>query len=319
MKFHLDIDEFVEAINASGKNLNINPLFIEKDYWITLVLKHLAESKYAQSVVFKGGTSLSKAYRIVDRFSEDIDIAVINASEMTGNQVKTLIRNVEKKITTDLTEIETPNITRKGSKFRKSVFSYPGISDLGISSGISDRMIIEINFFANPYPYEQVQVQSFIGEYLESAGFTDLVSKYGLGSFGLNVLNKKRTMLEKIVSLIRFSFDKDPVASLSGKIRYFYDIYFLLNDPDCSNYINSAEFKTDFADLIEHDKSEFDEPEGWKEKGISDSPLISNFSNIWIRLKGVYINELSLLAFTEIPDKKVVEDSFAQLVSTISD
>ncbi len=51
-------------------------MYLEKDYWICRSLKMLSESKEKEVAVFKGGTSLSKAYRLGNRFSEDIDIVI---------------------------------------------------------------------------------------------------------------------------------------------------------------------------------------------------------------------------------------------------
>jgi len=92
MNLHNDLNAFKDAIEATSTGLNILPEFIEKDYWISLVLMRLAGSKYVNSVVFKGGTSLSKGYKIIDRFSEDVDIAVIGADSNSGNKIKSLIR-----------------------------------------------------------------------------------------------------------------------------------------------------------------------------------------------------------------------------------
>ena len=105
------LKDFKSLIKEAADFFDIRDVFIEKDYWITLVLKRLAESEYSDSVVFKGGTSLSKGYKIIKRFSEDVDIAIINASGFTGNQLKNLIRHVEKTISIDLTEIDTPGVT----------------------------------------------------------------------------------------------------------------------------------------------------------------------------------------------------------------
>jgi len=69
MNLHQDKNSFAAAIQTTSDKLNILPVFVEKDYWITLVLKRLAESKYNESVVFKGGTSLSKGFKLIDRFS----------------------------------------------------------------------------------------------------------------------------------------------------------------------------------------------------------------------------------------------------------
>jgi len=95
MILHDDDNLFYRAIKETSDNIGIADYFIEKDYWITLVLKRLSESKYVDSVVFKGGTSLSKGFKIIKRFSEDVDIAILNTNKLSGNQTKTLIRSVE--------------------------------------------------------------------------------------------------------------------------------------------------------------------------------------------------------------------------------
>jgi predicted nucleotidyltransferase component of viral defense system len=64
MKLHLERTVFEELIKLTANELNVNPLFIEKDYWITVVLSRLAKSKYVDVSVFKGGTSLSKGYNL---------------------------------------------------------------------------------------------------------------------------------------------------------------------------------------------------------------------------------------------------------------
>ena len=125
MKLHKDSKTLQAIIRAAAQKLQISDVFVEKDYWITLVLKQLSDSKYYNETVFKGGTSLSKGFNLINRFSEDIDLAIISNPEKSGNQTKTLIREVEKSITNGLIEIDTPGVTSKGSKFRKSIYRYP--------------------------------------------------------------------------------------------------------------------------------------------------------------------------------------------------
>lgn len=67
-------------------------------------------------------------------------------------------------------------------------------------------------------------------------------------------------MLEKLVSLIRFSFAESPAKELATKIRHFYDLYYLTKDEECANYLQSTEFQNDLSELIIHDKQEFNEP-----------------------------------------------------------
>lgn len=94
MKLHTDQQLFKDAINfasrpATDGGLGISPLFIEKDYWVSRSLKLMAEHDKDGRAVFKGGTSLSKAYGIGARFSEDIDVAISDAWTLSGNQLKT--------------------------------------------------------------------------------------------------------------------------------------------------------------------------------------------------------------------------------------
>ena len=59
---HQNTELFKSAVKETSDSLNIRDFFIEKDYWISLALKRLSNSKYADTAVFKGGTSLSKAH-----------------------------------------------------------------------------------------------------------------------------------------------------------------------------------------------------------------------------------------------------------------
>jgi predicted nucleotidyltransferase component of viral defense system len=313
MKLHNNKEAFNSAILVTSNSTGIAPDFIEKDYWISLVLKRLSESRYVDSVVFKGGTSLSKGHKLIDRFSEDVDVAVIITPGTSGNQIKTLIRTVEKEIATDLIEIEVNGVTSKGSRFRKAVYEFPLILKQKQKAAIPESIIVEINSFANPFPYTKVAIQSLIGEYLQSQNQKKLIEKYDLGAFEVNVLNKEQTLIEKLVSLIRFSFSDNIIESISGKIRHFYDLYYLLKDKDCNSYVSSEEFITQFNNVLTHDQEQFDDPLGWKDKDCKESPLIKDFDNLWNIIKTSYENELSMLAYSEIPDEKEVKESFEKV------
>jgi hypothetical protein len=233
---------------------------------------------------------------------------------LSGNALKTKIRNIEKEITTDFTEIVEPNITSKGSMFRKSVFEYPSLISGALSGNSAKRIIVEINSFANPYPYLQQEISSFITEFLSSTNQQGIIEEYGLQAFSLNVLDKRRTMIEKLVSLVRFSFSENPTQAIAGKIRHFYDLYYLAQDAECTEYIQSTQFKTDFSELLAHDKEAFDTPEGWRTKEIAESPLVTNFPTLWESLRTVYQNELTQLVFSGMPKEEEVAQSFQKLI-----
>ena len=314
MKLHKDIKLFADTIRAASQQLNIIPIYIEKDYWITLVLNQLANSKHSENIVFKGGTSLSKSYGLINRFSEDVDIAVTNISTLTGNQLRTLIRTIEKEMTINLIEKHVEGVSSKGSMFRKSVFEYPTFDP----KNASNKFIVEVNSFANPSPFQKLSIESFITTFLTKTGNLNYIQRYDLQPFKINTLDKRQTLLEKLVSLIRFSFDKNPIQSISSKIRHFYDLFYLLSDAECAAFIQTEDFTKQFNAILNHDKVAFDIPEGWNQKAIKDSPLISSYTSIWNQIKHTYTKELSALAFTEIPSEKNVFEKFQTLIQMIT-
>lgn len=313
MTLHLEKILFHELINLTAAELKINPLFIEKDYWITVVLKRLSESKFESESVFKGGTSLSKGYELIERFSEDVDIALINNNAKTGNEIKSIIRSIEKEMTKDLSELQVAGVTSKGSRFRKSVFEYKSTN----AKNQSNKLIVEVNSFANPFPFKRLVIKSLIFDFLTQSKNEKYIEQFKLEPFEVNVLNKEQTLLEKTVSLIRVSFESNPVESIAKKVRHFYDLYFLMNDAECVEFVKSNKFKNEFEKILKHDKEMFDEPIGWKNKSLAESPLINDFDNIWKQVKETYKTELSVLAYTPIPDEKKVAGRFMELMKRL--
>jgi predicted nucleotidyltransferase component of viral defense system len=293
--------------------LNIPYVFVEKDYWITLVLSRLAKSKYVNESVFKGGTSLSKGYNLIERFSEDVDIAIINDKGKTGNEIKTIIRTIEKEITPDLKELQMDGVTSKGSRFRKSVFEYVTTE----KGNANNKLIVEINSFTNPFPYLRLTIQSMVFDFLMQTNNEKYIEQYNLQSFEVNVLSKEQTLLEKMVSLIRFSFKENTVESISEKIRHFYDLYYLMKSPECIEFVASDSLKKQFDTILGHDREMFEEPKDWQNKSISESPLVTNFSTLWKQIKEKYQTELSALAYRPIPDDKDVAKCFSEIIKRI--
>jgi predicted nucleotidyltransferase component of viral defense system len=313
MKLHHDKKLFSDTLRSAAQHLNIKLEFVEKDYWITLVLSRLAKSKYVDESVFKGGTSLSKGYSLIERFSEDVDIAIINEKSKTGNEIKNIIRAIDKEITTDLTEVQMDAVTSKGSRFRKSVFEYITIE----KANTNNKLILEINSFANPFPYQRLHIKSMVFDFLTQTKNEKYIEQYNLQPIEVNVLCKEQTILEKMVSLIRFSFKENTVEGISEKIRHFYDLYYLMKNQECIDFVAADLFKKQFNSILQHDREMFDEPLGWQNKSIADSPLVANFSIVWKQVKDKYRSELSALAYRPIPNEIEIAECFEKLIERI--
>lgn len=86
MKLYNDKETFSELVEIASDYYKIDPAFVEKDYFVTLLLKELAAR--VPNLLFKGGTSLSKCYRVIDRFSEDIDLTLDENYQTQGQKNK---------------------------------------------------------------------------------------------------------------------------------------------------------------------------------------------------------------------------------------
>lgn len=324
MRLHENKALFQDTILAAERpveegGLGIKSLFMEKDYWIARALKLMAANDPDRRAVFKGGTSLSKVYKIGSRFSEDIDVAITDAGSLSDNQKKKMITRIVHGMSDGLEEIHIDGQTRKSSKYRKEFFHYPRvIRSYGAEPVKPGQILIEVTTFANPYPFEIKSVSSFIYDFLLRQGAEDIIEEYELRPFLLPVLDKRRTLTEKMVSLVRYSLAQDCIKELSAKIRHFYDIHFLINDAEVNRYFISDVFLRDFTSLFAEDQERFEQPDGWQFRSISDSPLFLSLDAIWAQLESVYATELPALAYTRIPSSDAVKHSLNKILTRIS-
>lgn len=323
MRLHENTQLFADAIEAAARpkqegGLGIKSIFIEKDYWICRSLSLMADGDKDNRAIFKGGTSLTKAYGIGTRFSEDIDIAIAEAWTLSGNQLKNLIRRTSKNMTTGLEELVIPGLTSKGSHYHKAFYTYPQAIDVPQSGAIkAGQILVEINSFANPYPFQRRTLSSFLFDFLQAFGNSDLIEEYGMQPFSVNVLDRRRTLTEKLVSLIRCSLADLYMPQLTAKIRHFYDLHHLLQDEECRNYLYSETFIDDFASLLEHDRQSFGKPEGWRDRRLKDSPLMTDLSQVWDGLRSTYLSELPDLAYRPVPEPVAIEGSIRELMKVL--
>ena len=317
MKLHETKEQLADAIRITSAELGIPQKFVEKDYWICQILQRLSRMPQAERTVWKGGTSLTKGYGIIQRFSSDVDLAIIGEG-LSNNQQKKLVLHLGKDTTIDLEETEEFGESIKNSRFRKTYHSYPSVIDRTDTSldFLGNYVIVEINTYGNPYPFVRQFVKPFITEMMEKRQLEDLIAQLDMAPFELNVLDKRRTMCEKVVSLLRFSFEEDPMAGLTSKVRHFYDLHFLMKDKECHEYLDSS-FPVELRELVAHDKAEFDRPPLWKTSDVLQSPLLTSFSEMWKRIAPVYQSEVGALSFGKLPKPEDVSQSMDSLIRIV--
>ena len=285
MKLHESPSDFEQVILATAQRLNIPDVFVEKDYWVTLVLYRLSQYSQKSKIVFKGGTSLAKAYGLRERFSEDVDLAMTDIGALTGSQVKTLIANVSKELTKSPLADVNDERTSKGSRFRRTVHQFPRLSLSAEFGAASPHLLLEINSFTDPSPMINRKIRSFIGDFLASQSPDDLV-KYDLDFFEVQVLGVDRTYVEKLMGLIRHSFSGP--QEVRAKIRHLYDLARLEANADILRLKgNATHFKWIVHQVKETDRRNPDFSGDWLDQDLSQAPLFIS-SEIKAAMKAAY-------------------------------
>lgn len=236
MNLHQDQELFKQAIAATAQRMKIPEIYIEKDYWVTLALKTIFESELGKYTVFKGGTALSKCYKLIERFSEDIDLVVIKGASENDNQLKRKLKGITALVSKVIPEIGIEGITHKVGMIRKTAHAYNMGDFDGEYGQVRPRIIVEVTWLGNSEPFTYAEVNSYVADMMLANGQHQLVDKYGLQRFTVKVLTKERTICEKIMSLVRFSHTENPYGDLANKIRHIYDIHLILKDQEVAGF-----------------------------------------------------------------------------------
>ena len=215
---HKNSELFLQAINIVSQEKNILPEIIEKDYYVTLILKFLSEK--IPFIVFKGGTSLSKCHNIIKRFSEDIDIAI--DTEISKSQKKNIKQSIIE--VANFLELEITNIdeTRSRNNYNKYIFAYKSVLE-SENTFLKSGVILETSYITISFPTENKIVSSFIGNMMKTES-PDFIETFGLSDFTMKTQCIERTFIDKVFALCDYYLQN----KISSHSRHIYDIYKIL-------------------------------------------------------------------------------------------
>lgn len=236
---------------------------IEKDWWVSAVLRALFALPYSGAMSFKGGTSLSKCWHLIDRFSEDVDIAVDReflgyGGELSRTQVSDKLRRAACSFVRERLQFDLRNkMVEQGipkDKFKVVVRITPvttvdpEIVSVEYDSAfqslpyVSHSVKIEVSGRSMSEPLEDVGIRSIIEDVLPDAPFSE-------GKFIVPTVKPERTFLEKICLLHEeFHKDDDEVRILRMS-RHLYDIVMIMKSPAAERALADREL---FASVVEH-------------------------------------------------------------------
>ncbi len=285
MNLHESQDIFLELTQSTATDRSIPAIYVEKDYWVTQVLKRLSESEYGDAVVFKGGTSLSKAHKLIERFSEDIDLALRDGHGLGSGKQRRVMKGIEDAATQDLTYIRGHPLESKHGRFRKTAYAFPARSDTAELGQVGDTLLIEINSFANPEPLSTMPIATLIHDFLIRIDRVDLIYQHELETFPVHVLSVERTLCEKIMGLVRAGHESDALAEFRRRIRHLYDIVMILQVTKYREFVESDALVEMISEVREWDRRSMPGASAWLDPPLKDALIVADAKNLWSNLR----------------------------------
>lgn len=207
-------DQWREIIETVAAEERRTTQMVEKDTIQSMIILDLSKSEIP--FVFKGGTSLSKAYGLIDRFSEDIDLSMNRKpTESEKKKTKNIITEIGERMGFKLAN---PNDIQSRHNYNKYVFEYESLF-----SDIPLEMIIETSFYQAVYPVGVHTVHSFIGRFCKERDIV-LPIPFDAANVEMRVQSLERTFVDKIFAICDYRI-KDMQDRDS---RHLYDIAKLL-------------------------------------------------------------------------------------------
>ncbi len=218
MLLHKDRELFAAVIKAASNELGMPVPIIEKDYYVTMILRQLALN--TAGCVFKGGTSLSKCHHAIDRFSEDIDITFAN--KLTQGERKNLknevIYNISKYL--DIPIIDWEN-TRSRRDYNCYTFKYEPIEG-AFPDSIITGVKMEVVLGSVAFPTVEMDVDNYVYQVLKKEN-EDIIEKYDLNPFRMEIQSIERTFIDKVFALCDYYLQNN----INKHSRHIYDLYML--------------------------------------------------------------------------------------------
>lgn len=224
-------DDLDALVGLTAEHLGINAAYVEKDFWATEVLR--AASRPAQVAagevrfLFKGGTSLSRIYRITERFSEDIDLLAEFPDGLGATARHRVLKSVDRAVSAHLGIDGVAGSSETGVK-RYTRYRFPTFHHEG---ALSRGVLLELGSRGGTHPASMQSLRSMVADHaiLELGEPDNTWAEFA--SFAVLTLAPERTLLEKLSAVHTLATESDEEGLLRSG-RHFYDIAMLVQNED---------------------------------------------------------------------------------------
>ena len=245
---HPDFEQVVLGAGEHFREHSLRPAIIEKDYYVTEALRVIVDT-VGEKTIFKGGTSLSKGWNLIGRFSEDLDIFLDPVAfepplgkRSIDRELRALRDSLAAHPALRLLERESRTLGGFGRSDRFAYaqrFSAPG--------EIAGHVLVEAGTASGREPAATVELRSYLGAFLAERGLS--LGTDDEGGFRMRLLHFRRTFVEKLFAIHgKVELLKREGQPLGSHARHYYDLSCLAVQPEVAAMLASDEYATIKAD-----------------------------------------------------------------------
>ena len=258
--YKLSHKEKQEVLSVTAAKLRLPAFVVEKDWWVVQTLRLITQMDIADQIVFKGGTSLSKAWGLIDRMSEDIDLAINReffgfrggisrtqvgklkdaSNKYISNDFLRCLREMFSKADFEDVKLDVVDMKSPDDDPVKIEVIYPVVAQY--SSYVQPRVLLEIGSRSLMEPSTARVFRSMIGDSFTDRTFAD-------DNIEMFCVNPERTFLEKLFLLHEEHQRPREKMSIQGKSRHLYDIYKISKTPFAEKALKDKEL---YGSIVAH-------------------------------------------------------------------
>lgn len=275
MRLHQNKDDFKTLVSLAADHYGVQDYQVEKDYFVSVLLKELSEGSDVQ-LVFKGGTSLSKCYKVINRFSEDIDLALMTSESEVSIRDR---RNMKDFILSKISNIKMEVMNRDEIRTRRDFNSYKIKFEkfFDYDADVFSHIVIETIVVYRPYPTTTVYVNNFTTNYLIEMDRSDIIDRFDLQPFKMLTQSIDRTFIDKLFAICDYHIH----GKYERYSRHLYDLHMIWK----SSLLNLDTLNEIMFDVI-CDRQRYDGRNPSCKKGSCPNRMLKEIID-----KGVYRND----------------------------
>lgn len=219
VKLHENKKGFRQIVAAVSQDKFVSEEQVEKDYFVSILLQKIVE--HAPDIVFKGGTSLSKCYKLINRFSEDIDINFKENASPSPAERKKLKKAII--VAIEDAQLELTNLDNIKSRRIHNIYEVKYPNQIEHTGTMKDHLMVETFVAYKSFPCEKKLVSSYILDYLIENEENEIVEEFGFEKFEINVQKLDRTLIDKVFAIL----DYVETQRIDRNSRHLYDLHMI--------------------------------------------------------------------------------------------